>query len=301
MDEVFADRLNGIKIAIERLDEEIKKKEKILADSVEAMRRLPQSIASGASLANIMDLNSSNATCEDVFIKIAFVALFSDYLCVAFDVENKSDYNGVPLCSLFFPDCFSTSSSSTAVIFDRMEPVMYSASRSVRRVMLSCSKNYLLGTKAICIVNWHFVKHDDLLPTLQVMEEAVIGRERSDLQLKFLIEKPDKICCLEKVAELSVEEGIDLYQCLYTSFCSSTIRTGICNINNFLNESTSFRSYDFGEWQMNVGIKESVWADVVLVEFRGLQDSEHIIRVFAKTDEAVLRLVERLSTVSKIS
>uniref|UniRef100_A0A915PMI4 Uncharacterized protein n=1 Tax=Setaria digitata TaxID=48799 RepID=A0A915PMI4_9BILA len=225
---------------------------------------------------------------------IAWSALFSDNICIAMEVQNDTHYAILPSC---FAICKSDLSDTMTVIFDEVLTTQYISPGTRRMLLVSFRKGLLISGQVILILDCDIVTVSDsrLDLAISLFLPSSIHNKQTRIVKIFDIDKPLKTFAVSEIDDLSLKEGLKLYQCLYVSYFSVPLDVTPSHLRSILPNIGKFREVDFGDWQFFIGETNTVWNNfIIYTNSSFMENISSRCRLFSKYECDMRRMKEIL-------
>ncbi|VDM97653.1 unnamed protein product [Thelazia callipaeda] len=272
---------------VEKLWQVFRAKEAVLEDVLCSLNLLPRHPKSAALIENVLHSRLKPLVSKTVFdgfyCHIAWCAVFEDDVCIAVEVENDTQEIILPSCVVISKDEMT---DTTTIIFDNFLTAQYILQKCKRTLLVSFQKGLLLNEQLALVLDCDIVNELNLCPDLAFL--SFFQFDNIEKQTRFIrvltIDKPIKKFDLSKLDDLPLKEGVKLYQCLCTSKFSKFLDIAPSHLRILLHSIGKFNEVDFGNWQLFIGEKDTIWSDYVLyANSLFIEGSPVQCRVFAKS------------------
>ncbi|MCP9263457.1 hypothetical protein DINM_006723 [Dirofilaria immitis] len=206
---------------------------------------------------------SGSTNLDDFKCCISWSALFLENICIAVEVENDTHNSILPSCAAV---CNHDLSDTTTIIFDDLLTAQYIPPKSKRTLLVSFRKGLLLSKQIILVLDCDFITVSDSYSDLAILSffPSNIRSKQTRIVNVLDLDKPLQNFALSEMDNLSLKEGLKLYQCLYACHFSKLLSITPSHLRNILCNIGKFREVDFGVWQLFIGKADTIWSNFII-------------------------------------
>uniref|UniRef100_A0A8R1Y0J8 Uncharacterized protein n=1 Tax=Onchocerca volvulus TaxID=6282 RepID=A0A8R1Y0J8_ONCVO len=264
--DVLHEKVKQMDAEVERLRKVLQAKEAILDDVLCSINQLPKHPLNTNLIQNILNLEleqSENINLNGFKCCIAWSALFLDNICIAIKVENDTHHSILPSCAAI---CNCDLSDTVTIIFDDLLTTQYISPKSNRTLLVSFRKGLLLSKQIILVLDCDFVTISDSCSDLAILSFLPSSIRNKQMRIVNVLDfdEPLKSFALSEMDDLSLKEGLELYQCLYACHFSKLLNITPSHLRNVLHNIGKFREVDFGAWQLFIGEPDTIWNTFII-------------------------------------
>ncbi|KAM3722758.1 Argininosuccinate lyase [Dirofilaria immitis] len=252
---------------VERLRKVLQAKEAVLEDVLCSINQLPRHPFNTILIHNVLksEVKQSGSTNLDDFkCCISWSALFLENICIAVEVENDTHNSILPSCAAV---CNHDLSDTTTIIFDDLLTAQYIPPKN---------------------------SYSDLA-ILSFFPSNIRSKQTRIVNVLDL-DKPLQNFALSEMDNLSLKEGLKLYQCLYACHFSKLLSITPSHLRNILCNIGKFREVDFGVWQLFIGKADTIWSNFIIYKNALFMEGlSYQCRLFSKNECDMHRMIEILN------
>ncbi|EJD75271.1 hypothetical protein LOAG_17553 [Loa loa] len=249
--DVLHAKVDQMNAEVEKMKQVLQAKEAVLEDVLCSINQLPRHPFNTVLIKNILKSEvkqPESSNLNGFKCCIIWSALFLENICIAIEVENDTHHAVLPSCAAI---CNCDLSDTITVIFDGLLTTQYIPAESKRTLLVSFRKGLLLSKEIILVLDCDFVTVSDSYSDL-----AIVSFFSSDIRSKqtrivniLNFDEPLEKFSLSEMDDLSLKEGMKLYQCLYACHFSMPLNIAPSYLRILIRNIGKFREVDF---EMNV-------------------------------------------------
>lgn len=299
---VLNKKVEEMEAEVEKLEKVLQAKKAVLEDVLCSINLLPRHPRNAALIANVLHsrIKQPETLLDGFNCHIIWTVLFLEYICVAIEIRNSTPKTILPSCAAF---CSSDMSDTVTVIFDELKTSHSIPPMNKRKLVTSFQKGLLLSGQVNLVLDCEIldVSNSNIDLALLPLLPKTNRDKQTQIVKVFEINEPLKKFSLDKVDDLSLKEGMELYQCLYTCYFSELLDIAPSRVRSILRRIDKFVEADFGDWQLFIGAAETIWNDyIVFINSAFVEDSCALSRIFAKSERDAWRMKQILTDNDKL-
>ncbi|VBB25976.1 unnamed protein product [Acanthocheilonema viteae] len=266
MTDALHEKVEQMNAEVERMSKVLQAKEAVLENVLCAINQLPIHPVNTILIRNILRSEvkqSENCNLSGFKCYVVWSALFLENICIAIKVENDTHHIVLPVCAAM---CNCDMSDTTTVIFDDLLTTQYIPPESKRTLLVSFRKGLLLSKQVILVLDCDFVTVSNPYSDLDILSflpSSIHSRQTQIINILDLDESLKKYS-LSEIDDLSLKEGLKLYQCLYACHFSKLLSITSAYLRTVLRNIGKFREIDFGDWQLFIGETDTIWNNFII-------------------------------------
>ncbi|CAG9532861.1 unnamed protein product [Cercopithifilaria johnstoni] len=266
MTDMLHEKVRQMDAEVEKMSKVLQAKEAVLEDVLCAINQLPKHPVNTILIRNILKSEVKqleSCTLSDFKCYIIWSALLLENICIAIKVENDTQYTILPACAAL---CNCDLSDTTTVIFDDLLTNQYIPPQSKRTLLVSFRKGLLLSKQVILALDCDFVIVSNSCSDLAISSflPSNIHSKQTRIMSILDLNEPLKKYSLSEIDDLSLKEGLKLYQCIYACHFSKLLNITSSYLRTVLRNIGKFREVDFGDWQLFIGETDTIWNDFII-------------------------------------